>query len=251
MHSKAQKRVPVPDGLNLDTPFNAAAISKLLALQMPDNLSLATLAFAIALPVTQMEQHIGNEEENRLSKLLSSAFPGEEQFQSMNRGGNGNGNSPHLSGDYDASNTFGKGGLPYFPETSASYPVPASSTGRSAEDNLFYLAPANRALDILPLSQTLADAFEDKKVKRVKGSKKEKRKKTDFDMRDMLPAGAMSSDDEKANHKKEKDRKSGSSRKKEVTPYSYCAELCGQTQYCTILYCTAQYCTALATSNDD
>ena len=180
---------------------------------MPDNLSLATLAFAIALPVTQMEQqHIGNEEENRLSKLLSSAFPGEEQFQSLGRGGNGS--SPHPPGDYDIPNSSGKGGLPYFPEAGGGYPV----SGRSAEDNLFYLAPANRALDILPLSQTLADAFEDKKVKRVKGSKKEKRKKTDFDMRDMLPAGAMSSDDEKATYKKEKDRRTGSSRKKEVTP---------------------------------
>ena len=215
----AQKRVPVPDGLNLDTPFNASAINKLLALQMPDNLSLATLAFAIALPVTQMEQHIGSEEEYRLSKLLSSAFPGEDQFQSMSRGGNGNGNgnSPHLQSDYDASNASGKGGLPHFSDTGAGYPNPVSSSGRSAEDNLFYLAPANRALDILPLSQTLADAFEDKKVKRVKGSKKEKRKKTDFDMRDMLPAGAMSSDDEKATHKKEKDKRSGSTRKKEVT----------------------------------
>jgi hypothetical protein len=46
-------------------------------------------------------------------------------------------------------------------------------------------------LTLMPSEITL-----DKKG-RIKGSKKDKRKKGDFNMRDMLPAGAVSSDDEK------------------------------------------------------
>lgn len=193
----------MPEGLDLEAPFNAAAISKLLSMQMPENLTLATLAFATALPVTHMEHYNDNDEETRLSRLLSSAFPGDDPFKSAG------GAYPSISNDVSSSSvSSSKVG---FPPPEALMGVPSNHPSRSAEGNLFYLNSASRAKDILPLSQVLADAFEDKKVKKVKGVKKEKRKKTDFNMRDMLPAGAVSSDDDKVRSRK---TKSSSIRKK-------------------------------------
>jgi hypothetical protein len=192
----------VPEGLDLEAPFNAAAITKLLTMQVPENLTLATLAFAIALPVTHMEHYNDNEEETRLSRLLSNAFPGDDPFK-----GTG-GSYPSISNDISSSSVTNKVG---FPPPESLMGGPNNHPGRSAEDNLFYLNSASRTKDILPLSQVLADAFEDKKVKKVKGAKKEKRKKTDFNMRDMLPAGAVSSDDDKVRSRK---TKSSSVRKK-------------------------------------
>ena len=215
VHSKAQKRVPIPEGLDLGQPFNASAISKLLALEMPDNITLATLAFATALPVTHMEQHHMDDEETRLSRLLSSAFPGEDQSKAHSNSYPNAASSevPHFSSSSNSSSTGAfKGVPPSFIEGAA---MSGNRPGRSAEENLFYLMPGNKTMDILPLSQTLADAFEDKKVKRAKGAKKEKRKKTDFNMRDMLPPGAVSSDDDKAGQSR-KDKKSGSRKKGDV-----------------------------------
>lgn len=191
--------------MDLEAPFNASAISKLLSMQIPENLTLATLAFAIALPVAHMEHYNDNDEETRLSRLLSNAFPGEDPF----RGAGG----PPTSNSSDISSSSKMA----YPHPEALLGVPNNHSGRSAEDNLFYLASASRAKDIMPLSQVLADAFEDKKVKKVKGVKKEKRKKTDFDMRDMLPAGAVSSDDEKVRSRK---TKSSSLRKKGEVSYA-------------------------------
>lgn len=172
-------------------------------MQVPENLTLATLAFAIALPVTHMEHYNDNDEETRLSRLLSNTFPGEDPFK-----GTG-GAYPSISNDVSSSSISGnKGG---FPPPDNLTGIPNNHPGRSAEDNLFYLNSGSRAKDILPLSQVLADAFEDKKVKKVKGAKKEKRKKTDFNMKDMLPAGAVSSDDDKVRSRK---TKSSSIRKK-------------------------------------
>ena len=79
-------------------------------------------------------------------------------------------------------------------------------------------------MDVQTLSQSLAEAFETKKEKKAKGSKKEKRKKTDFNMKDMLPVGAISSDDEKGYSKKEK--RSGSKKKSEVKHCSFVEAHC-------------------------
>lgn len=209
VHSKAQKRVPVPEGLDLDTPFDRAAIDKLFAQEMPENLTLATLSFAIPVAPTHLEHHMDHHdsEEDRLARL-SSAFMFSDDLTK------GNGAYPSSVIDSTTNNSV-KSYVPY----AADGPV---HPGRSAEDNLFYLAPATRQADLQPLSQSLSEAFETKKEKKVKGSKndkekkekKEKRKKTDFNMRDMLPAGAVSSGDERDFSKKEK--KSSTRKKGEV-----------------------------------
>lgn len=65
--------------------------------------------------------------------------------------------------------------------------------GRSAEDNLFYLASASSTnAKTAPLSEILAATFEEKKSSKKDKKdklKKDKRKKDDINMRDMLPAG--------------------------------------------------------------
>lgn len=193
----------MPEGLDMDAAFNPTALSKLLALEMPENLTLATLTFAISVSAPHMEHHMDSEEE-KISRLSSAfAFPSDDLTKGTTA-------YPSINGDYNNS-TNTKGSVPYT-ETGG---VPTNHPGRSAEDNLFYLGggPSTRAADFPPLSQSLAEAFEPKKEKKVKGAKKEKRKKDDFNMRDMLPAGAISSDDERGPGRKEK--KSGS-RKKEV-----------------------------------
>ena len=87
---------------------------------------------------------------------------------------------------------------------------------------MFYLSSGNNAhKDVVPLSQILAETFEDKKGGK-KGKKKDRKKGAEvgFDSRDMLPAGAVDSDDDdrhgaqRATTKKDKKESGGSRRKK-------------------------------------
>ena len=206
MHSKAQKRVPVPEGLDIKEAFNPSALSKLLALKMPENLTLATLAFSNVIPAALMGNNMDGDDD-RMLKSQNSPFPFPSDDLSK-------GAYPSISNDSYASTTT-RVNMPSFDHNISA----SNHTGRSAEDNLFYLAPASRVVDVQSLSQSLAEAFETKKEKRVKGSKKEKRKKTDFNMKDMLPVGAISSDDEKGYSKK--DKRSGSKKKSEVKYRSF------------------------------
>lgn len=195
----------------MEEAFNPSALGKLLALKMPENVTLATLAFAIPIPVAQIGNHMEGEEDRISKNHGASQFPFPFPSDDLTKGPS-QGSHPSGAGDIH-TNPTAKGYTPSFDHNS----TPTNHMGRSAEDNLFYLAPASRVTDILPLSQSLAEAFETKKEKKVKGSKKEKRKKTDFNMKDMLPVGAVSSDDEKGHSRKGK--KAGSKKKSEVMIY--------------------------------
>jgi len=171
VHSKAQKRVPVPEGLNLDKPFSASALSKLMAIEIPENLSLTTLSLTnIPTPV-----YPERKEDDRVGHFAKTSFSHE---------------------DYGAG------------EYTRSFQNSETSNARRPEDEMFYLSGTSKQADIIPLSQILADTFEDKKGKKGKREKKGKKLKSDeIDTREMLPAGAMDSDDEnelKKNNKKEK-----------------------------------------------
>jgi hypothetical protein len=82
VHSKAQRRVPVPEGLDLVTPFNSEALDHLLQQGMPENLTLANLSFSINVPVV-VEQHVDTEEEIRVQKLTSSLLPNDLKLQGI------------------------------------------------------------------------------------------------------------------------------------------------------------------------
>ena len=225
MHSKAQKRVPVPDGLDMNEAFNPSALSKLLALKMPENLTLATLAFSNVIPVALMGNQMDGDDD-RMLRSQSAPYPFPFPSDDLSKGA-----YPLISNDSHA-NTATKVIMPSFDNNFAA----TNHTGRSAEDNLFYLAPASRVVDVQTLSQSLAEAFETKKEKKAKGSKKEKRKKTDFNMKDMLPVGAISSDDEKGYSKKEK--RSGSKKKSEVKHCSFVEAHCYTSSLLKFLKCS-------------
>lgn len=187
VHAKAQRKVPVPEGLDLDAPFNSSALNKLLSYEIPENLTIATLSLTAVVPPIP-DHGKDDEDDSRLSRL-SGAFAAE---------GDDRGFSSYSSfqGDHGA--------------------MKAGTHGRREEDSMFYLAPGRSTSDVIPLSQILADTFEDKKTKKGKKDKKDKSKKVksaEVDTREMLPAGAMSSDDEGGGGSKKKKGATRSRRK--------------------------------------
>lgn len=171
VHSKAQKRVPVPEGLDLAKPFSQSALSKLMAIEIPENLSLTTLSLTnIPTPIYPEKR-----EDERVGHFAKTSFSHD---------------------DYGAN------------EYTKSFQNSDTSNARRPEDEMFYLSGTSKQADIVPLSQILAETFEDKKGKKGKREKKGKKLKSDeIDTREMLPAGAMDSDDEnelKRNNKKDK-----------------------------------------------
>lgn len=172
VHPKAQKRVPVPEGLDLDQAFNNSALNKLLAIDVPTNVVLANLTFtSVPAPVPAMDRH--DDDDGRVSKLAQSW--GDE--------------SSSAARDSQVSYSSFQGEH-----------APTHS-GRNPNDSMFYLTSKSTTEDIMPLSQILAETFEDnrkgKKGKKDKGSKSKRSKGgIEIDTREMLPAGAVSSDEE-------------------------------------------------------
>jgi hypothetical protein len=205
VHSKAQRRVPIPEGLDLDKPFNSSALNKLLAVEIPENLTLATLSFTTAknsshfLNPMDSGHGFGNGDDTSIAKL-STVLNADDDSAG---GGKGKDKSSYSAFSHDFNPLKGSAMATH----AAAYSQPA----RSAEDNLFYLSGTRSTQeDVVPLSQILADTFEDNKKsskggkKGKKGEKGEKGKKhhhhkdMEMDNREMLPAGADSSDDEDA-----------------------------------------------------
>ena len=188
VHSKAQRRVLVPEGLNLDAAFNSAALKALLDTDIPEGLTLQNLWFTDKPPPSAIPDR-GPDDDDRIGKLARSTF----------------------GIDYATGET--KSYASFQGDHSSMLAPPA----RSAEDNLFYLVGKGGGADaIAPLSQILADTFEDKKVKRKKGDKSKKTRTDEVDTREMLPAGAVDSDDDKDKKGKKKDK---ARRRGEVRPF--------------------------------
>jgi hypothetical protein len=82
VHSKAQKRVPVPEGLDLEKPFSSSALSKLMAIEIPENLSLATLLLTnIPTPVYPERR-----DDERVGHFAKSSFSNEDYNKLLSRG---------------------------------------------------------------------------------------------------------------------------------------------------------------------
>ena len=191
VHAKAQRRVQLPEGLNLDKPFNASALNKLLSLETPENLTLATLSFTTTPPTTydtSMSSYGGKDRDTNSNEddiaRLSNALGGVGVGGGVGGGGDKGEDSTTRPGQVNNSySAFGNESNPNRGQYN-NYPgmggeTTAANRGRSAEDNLFYLSSSTGTgtADILPLAQILAESFEGKKHKKVKGSKSDKRKK--------------------------------------------------------------------------
>lgn len=174
VHSKAQRKVPVPEGLNIHAPFKESSLKKLLGVDIPSNVSVSSLFFIPANPsyVPSYESQASNipSEDDRVASAAAEAFRGSSSASAL-------------------------------PQNDV-YKMPSSSSTSTMnaprEDSLFYLSGATssgKQAGVIPLSQVLADTFEEKKSKKKKPSAKPT-SKVAINKRDMLPAGAVSSDDE-------------------------------------------------------
>ena len=185
VHSKAQRKVPIPENLDLNKVIHESALKKILNIEIPENITMSNLFF-----------------------IKSSSY------------------SSETAGTFDETNSSTKTNqsLPNIPLTSySSFQQPHQQVDhqkfvpKNPDDNLFYLTASGTkesqsASTVVPLSQMLADSFEDNNKKKKGKDKKHKNKVTksiDIDKTEMLPAGAISSDDEqkskktnRKNHKK-------------------------------------------------
>lgn len=188
VHSKAQARVPVPEGLNLDAPFQLQALNDLLNVEIEENLSVHALHFV---PPLKSVQEAGDHQSSN-SGVGSS---------SVNRTNNYYSDEP--SKDLKSNSS-------YTDAFEAS--VQPSGGGRSKEDGVFMLgggSDSKQDNSIIPLSKILGDNFQDsssggKKSKRSKGSKSGSKVAKNVNMVDLLPAGFEASDDEAVDTKKKK-----------------------------------------------
>jgi AP-3 complex subunit delta len=193
VHAKAQRKVPVPEGLSLEAAIKESALQKLLQVDIPSNITISTLYFIPVAPAMNNyppSNFDHSETDNRNSNPATSD------------NNSSSGNKASLYTSFMGENT------PKF--SSASSGVPSSAPlppPRNPDENLFYLSASSsipRDAGILPLSQMLADTFEDeKKSKKDKKHKKDKSSSTkaikssmEFDKREMLPVGAISSDED-------------------------------------------------------
>jgi hypothetical protein len=186
VHAKAQKRVPVPEGLDLDKPFSSSNLTKLLNTEIPENVNLTSLYFTQVPTFTPanagFNSQLDEEEDARIKKLAQNTWGDSEEKKS------------------DAPATYNA-----FAGDSGS--MAAGTATRPAEDAMFYLNNETKKTDgVVPLSQLLADTFEDKKGKKGKKDKRDKKARRlpeqEIDTRELLPAGAASYDSDEELAKK-------------------------------------------------
>jgi AP-3 complex subunit delta len=174
VHSKAQRKVPIPEGLNLQEPFNPSALHKLMKLELQDNLNVGSLTFVKErenAPLHEYEND-GHQQKNKATTSFSSAF--DEIF------------------------------------------TPPVERNQKSED--VFMLKKQQSPDLLPLSAALGE-FEEipqKKKKKEKSNSKttKKKNKVSVDMTEVMPAGALSSDDDRlSDSKKTNDKKKGGKEK--------------------------------------
>jgi AP-3 complex subunit delta-1 len=206
VHTKAQRKVPVPADLALDLPFNASAITKLVKTALPEDLSLATLTFVREkeplpnFPISSISANtttsaIGfNTNANNIVPAITPAFP--------------------ISTDSRLDNA-----LDDIFTSSSSAPMNSNRNQNRGEDDVFILKQSGQKLhqELMPLSKLLGE-FEEipssqntkKHSKKQKKQEKDDRKKHNgsskkrkeqeqqqlsYDQQvEMLPAGAQQSD---------------------------------------------------------
>lgn len=183
VHSKAQRRVPVPTDISLDRPLNETALDKLLSVEIPEDLNLN------ALTLVQVAAQAPNAY-NSGARLTSAQGSG-GYFEGSGRAHYDDvGMSEHMAGGGTTS-------------SSVAWDPSAASSGYAARhpDDVFMLSSgAKNNADIIPLSKILGDNFEDtapagSKSRSGKSQKKgkSKRRSAEVNTVEMVPAGAVDS----------------------------------------------------------
>lgn len=216
VHSKAQKRVPVPEGLNIRNPLNSTALDKLLSWEVPENLSISNLSL-LKEPVVVANNGAFNsafsksiksldDEEVKISKIIQSSF-GEEESESRNQNmifkqqyPQSSFSNPSNNSRHNADDVF------MLQNNSITSLQPLTSNpfynNQNSNNNGF-----RNTEEFIPLSKILADQFEDnpsgkqkRKKEKLKEKKKLKEKDIEIDTREMLPANAKLSSDSEDDH---------------------------------------------------
>jgi hypothetical protein len=175
VHPKAQKKVPIPEGLDLNVPFNSSAFEKLLATPEPENPMISKVSFLSKISNSNSSNETSQKdalEEARLATILKSSF------QSYKDDDEEEDEQPRA----DGFNSIGGDG------------------------QLFYLGrnQSDYAPDISTLSKILGDFEDDRPRRKREKTKKSKGKKksVDVDVREMVPMGMDDSDEEISSSKK-------------------------------------------------
>lgn len=197
VHSKAQRRVPVPEGLNIDEPFNASALDKLLNVEIPEDLTVGGITL-LKEQSSKSSKHTVDDDEARLSKLVQSTFL-DEDIDAINNG---------MSKDTQVynSSTF------------------SNNSTKPTADDIFMLSSKKNGIDA-NLSKLLGETFDDnpsaahksrRKTKKSSKTSSGKKKGPDIDTRELLPAGARSSEDEGESGRQQRKAKTSKGADEEV-----------------------------------
>lgn len=184
VHSKAQRRVPVPSDIDLEKPLNESALDSLLSVDIPEGLNLNALSLVQA------------------AQSFSHAYDsGPKSLFSLNPDGSRSGGLDEAQFT-DHAKPSGSTSISAWDHST----VNSGYTTRNSDD-VFMLSNNNKKnADIIPLSKILGDNFEDTTAPARKGSrsgkshkkgKSSKRRDPEVNVVEMVPAGALdSSDDE-------------------------------------------------------
>lgn len=199
VHSKAQRRVPVPSDIDLEQPLDESALDELLSLDIPEDLNLNSLS------LVHVPQSFSNAYDSGASKSLytqnaDGARPDEATFTDHAKP-----SSTSIMGAWDQSNST----------------VTSGYTTRNSDDVFMLSSNTNtKNSDIIPLSKILGDHFEDltgpagrtsrsgKSHKKSKTSSK--RRSAEVNVVEMVPAGAVDSSSEEEGQYKSASKSRGS-----------------------------------------
>ena len=183
--SKAQRKVPVPDGIRLDAPFDSTALKEFRnETQSKLSLTSAPASWSLVPGRRQMEFESRSEKVEQFVEpsCLERGYPPTEELKNRT-----------------VELTAGK----------------SSQVKDDKHGNLFYLRSPTITADVAPLSKVLLETFEDNQKKTKKSKKTGKKSKVAVDLTELQPAGALSSDDE-PEHKSGKRGKAASTSKQKV-----------------------------------
>ena len=164
--SKAQRKVPVPEGIRLDVPFDSTALKEFRK-ETQSMLSINSGAAAWSLVPGRRQPEVD---------LRGVNVDLRKEPSDVERG-------------YNPSDEV---------KSRIMEPI-VSKTSQSMDDkngNLFYLRSQAFTADVAPLSQVLLETFEDHQKKTKRPKKTSKKSKVAVDLTELRPAGALSSDDE-------------------------------------------------------
>jgi hypothetical protein len=179
--NKAQRRVPLPSGIELGEPFNERSILDFCREITIDCDNASS-------PTTQTLSLVYSKQQDYHGQKDTHFYEGSYSHE------------PEARNDYPSYNG---------PKTSFMQPPVKDNLKK---DSLFYLR-SNAISDVMPLSKVLLDTFEDpiagrsggKKLKKSKSN--DRKNKSSVDVIEVMPAGAISSDEDAIPHRRNKTKK--------------------------------------------